>query len=96
MYLGNGQTLKPDPDESPAECEQSAELLAALRKAVVELEQRPATSGRNERAYDHLRGRAEGSHLAGASRGDRKSISAPRIGPRERIVRRSRPAGTEL
>jgi hypothetical protein len=42
--LGNGQTRKPDLDESPADCEQITELLTALRKAVVDLEQRPATS----------------------------------------------------
>ena len=43
VYLGNGQTLKPDLDEGPADCEQIAELLTALRKAVVDLAQRPAT-----------------------------------------------------
>jgi hypothetical protein len=40
VYLGNGQTLKPDLDEGPADCEQ----ITALRKAVADLEQRPAPS----------------------------------------------------
>jgi hypothetical protein len=43
VYLGNGQTLKPGLDESPADCEQITQLLSALRKAVVDLEHRPAT-----------------------------------------------------
>jgi hypothetical protein len=38
MYLGGDQTLKPDLDESPTDCEQITELLSARRKAVVELE----------------------------------------------------------
>jgi hypothetical protein len=96
VYLANGQTLKPDLDESPANCRHITELFTAVRKGVVDLEQRPATLGGNERADDHVHARAGGSHLADASLSDRKSISTPRIGPRERIVRRSRPAGIEL
>jgi hypothetical protein len=41
VYFGNGQTLKPGLDESPADCEQITGLLSALPKAVVDLE--PAT-----------------------------------------------------
>ncbi len=43
VYLGDGQKLKPDLDESPASCEEITELLNALRQAVTEFQQRLAS-----------------------------------------------------
>jgi serine/threonine protein kinase len=44
VYLGNGQSLKPDLDESPASCEEITELLNALSKAIADFQQRSPTS----------------------------------------------------
>jgi hypothetical protein len=42
VYLGKGQMLKPDLDESPVDCETITELLIILQKGIVEFEQQPA------------------------------------------------------